>query len=163
MSLKTQEESVHQNFYQNSQHCGCLWPLSLPPTPASVCPQPLLLMGFRRGSNGKESAFNAGGLGSVPGSGRSPGGGNGNPFQYSGLENSMAWETWWATVHGVTKSQTRLSQFHFPAFNGTSEKCGPSLWLMKTWLGHQGHPWTGWESGSAWIFKKNFLPCQSCS
>ena len=45
----------------------------------------------------------------IPGLGRSPGGGNGNPFQYSLLENSMAREAWWATVHEVTKSWTGLS------------------------------------------------------
>ena len=48
-------------------------------------------------------------LGSVPGSGRSPGGGHGNPLQYSCLENPMDREAWWATVHGVAKSQTQLS------------------------------------------------------
>ena len=46
---------------------------------------------------------------SIPGSRRSPGGGNGNPLQYSCLENPMDREAWWAIVHGVTKSQTRLS------------------------------------------------------
>ena len=46
---------------------------------------------------------------SAPGSGRSPGEGNGNPLQYSCLENSMDRGAWWATVHGVTKSRTRLS------------------------------------------------------
>ena len=48
-------------------------------------------------------------LGLIPGSGRSPGGGNGNPLQYSCLENSMDRKAWWATVHGVTKSWTQLS------------------------------------------------------
>ena len=47
-----------------------------------------------------------GDAGSIPGSGRSPGGGNGNPLQYSCLKNSMDREAWWATVHGVTKNQT---------------------------------------------------------
>ena len=47
--------------------------------------------------------------GSVPGSGRSPGVGNGNPLQYSCLENSMDRGAWWATVHGVAEGQTRLS------------------------------------------------------
>ena len=59
-------------------------------------------------SAGKESACNAGDLGSIPGLGRSPGEGKGYPLQYSGLENSMA-----CIVHGVAKSQTRLSDFHF--------------------------------------------------
>ena len=53
-------------------------------------------------------------VGSIPGSGRSPGEGNGNPLQYSCLENPMDREAWWAIVHGVAKSQTRLSDFtHF--------------------------------------------------
>ena len=47
--------------------------------------------------------------GLIPGLGRSPGEGNGNPLQYSCLENSKDREDWWATVHGVAKSQTRLS------------------------------------------------------
>ena len=62
--------------------------------------------GFPGGSDDKESA---GDSGSIPGSGRSPGGGNGNPLQYSCLENPMDRGVWWATVHGVEKSQTRLS------------------------------------------------------
>ena len=57
-------------------------------------------------SGGKESACNAGDLGLIPESGRSPGEGNGNPLQYSCLENSMDEGAWWATVHGVTKSWT---------------------------------------------------------
>ena len=56
--------------------------------------------------------------GSIPGWGRSPGEGNDNPIQYSCLENPMDGEAWWATVHGVTKSRTQLSDFtftlHFP-------------------------------------------------
>ena len=62
----------------------------------------------------KASACNAGDMGSIPGSGRSPGEGNGNPLQHSCLENPMDRGAWWATVHGVTKSQTRLSDFTFP-------------------------------------------------
>ena len=61
-----------------------------------------------RGSAGKESACNAGDLDSIPGLGRSPGGGNSYPLQYSGLENSMD-----CIVLQVAKSQTRLSDFHF--------------------------------------------------
>ena len=51
--------------------------------------------------------------GSIPGSGRSPGEGNGNPLQYCCLENPMDGEAWWATVHGVAKSRTQLSDFTF--------------------------------------------------
>ena len=66
-------------------------------------------MGFPGGLDGKESACNAGDKGSVPELGRSPGEGNGNPLHYSCLENSMDRGPWRAIVHGVTKSQTRLS------------------------------------------------------
>ena len=63
---------------------------------------------FPGGSDSKESACNAGDLGSISGSGRSPGKGKGYPLQYTGLENSMDY-----TVHGLAKSQARLSNFHF--------------------------------------------------
>ena len=63
-------------------------------------------MGFPGGSDGKESACNAGDLGSVPGLGRSPGGGHGNPLQYSCLGNLINRGAWWATVHGIAKSWT---------------------------------------------------------
>ena len=66
---------------------------------------------FPGGSDGKASAYNEGHLGSIPGSGRSPGEGNGNPLQCSCLENPMDGGAWLATVHGVAKSQTRLSNF----------------------------------------------------
>ena len=61
------------------------------------------------GSGGKESACDVGDLGSIPGSGRSPGEGIGYPLQYSCLENSMDRGAWWATVHAAAKSQTQLS------------------------------------------------------
>ena len=72
-------------------------------------PHPLQHLGFPGGSDGKESACNVGDLGSVPGSGRSPGGGNGNPLQYSCLENPMDRGGRQAPVHGVAKSQIGLS------------------------------------------------------
>ena len=59
----------------------------------------------------KASAYNAEDLGSVPGLGRSPGEGNGNSLQYSCLENPMDRGAWQATVHGVTKTETQLSDF----------------------------------------------------
>ena len=65
--------------------------------------------GFPGGSNGKESASNAGDWGSVPGLGRSPGEGNGYPLQYSYLENSMERGARWAIVHGIAKSHTQLT------------------------------------------------------
>ena len=69
----------------------------------------ILIKGFPGGSEGKEFALNAEGLGSIPGSGRSPGAGNGYPLQHSCLENSMDREAWQATVHGVAKSWLQLS------------------------------------------------------
>ena len=72
------------------------------------------IWGFPGISEVKASACNAGDLGSIPGLGRSPGEGNGNPLQYSCLENPMDGGAWWATVHRVAKSRTQLSDFtHF--------------------------------------------------
>ena len=61
------------------------------------------------GSSNKESVWNAGDLGLIPGSGIFHGEEHGNPFQYSCLENSMDREAWWPTVHGIAKRQTWLS------------------------------------------------------
>ena len=65
--------------------------------------------GFPSGSDGKASACNAEDPGMIPGWGRSPGEGNGNPLRYSCLENPMDTEDWQATVHGVAKSWIQLS------------------------------------------------------
>ena len=65
------------------------------------------------GSDGKASAYNAGDPGSIPGLGRSPGDGNGNPLQYSCLENPKDQGAWWATVYGIAKSRTQQSEFTF--------------------------------------------------
>ena len=67
-----------------------------------------IYLGFPCGSPDKESVCNAGDLGLIPGLERSPGEGKGYPLQYSGLENSIE-----CIVHEVTKSQTRLRDFHF--------------------------------------------------
>ena len=69
------------------------------------------LHGFTSDSEVKASACNVGDLGQIPGSGRSPGEGNGNSLQYSCLENPMDGAAWWAPVHGVAKSRTGLSNF----------------------------------------------------
>ena len=71
----------------------------------------LLLSGFPGGSDVKASAYNVGDPGSIPGLGRSPGDGNGNPLQYSCLENPRNGGAWSATVPGVTNSQTQPSHF----------------------------------------------------
>ena len=89
-SLTLRAQDIGRFIITNSRETGQLW-------------------GFPSGSVGKESACNAGDPGSVPGLGRSPGEGNGNPLQYSCLVNSMDRGAWWATVHGVAKSQTQLS------------------------------------------------------
>ena len=69
-------------------------------------------MEFPGGSDGRASVYNAGDLGSIPGLGRFPGEGNGNPLQYFCLENSMDRGASWATIHGVAKSQTLLSDLN---------------------------------------------------
>ena len=69
----------------------------------------LPILYFPGGSDGKELADNAADPGSIPGSGRSPGEGNGYPLQYSCLENPMDRGAWQAIVHGVAKSRTQLS------------------------------------------------------
>ena len=68
-----------------------------------------LVFGLPWWLSSKESTCNSGDIGSIPGSGRSPGGGHGNPLQYSCLENPRDRGAWQATVHGVTQSRTRLS------------------------------------------------------
>ena len=70
-------------------------------------------MDFPGGSDGKVSPYNAGDPGSISGSGRSPGEGNGNSLQYSCLGNPMARGTWRAIVHGVAKNGTQLGDCHF--------------------------------------------------
>ena len=69
--------------------------------------------GFPSGSDGKVSAYNVGDPGSVPGLGRSPGEGNGNPLQYSYLENPMDGGAWWAIVHGGHKQLDTTERLHF--------------------------------------------------
>ena len=75
---------------------------------SDIGPEPYRRSGFPGGSAGKESACNAGDLSLIPGLERWPGEGKGYPLQYSGVENSKD-----CIVHGVAKSQTRLSDFHF--------------------------------------------------
>ena len=87
-------------------------------TMAPSTSSPETIWGFPGGSSGKESACNAGDSGSICGSGRSPGDRNGNPLQYSCLENPMNRWAWWATVHGVAKSQTWLSSKHWQRHYG---------------------------------------------
>ena len=77
--------------------------------PHQICQKSFERYSFPGGSDGKESTHNAGDLGSIPESGRSPGEGNGYPLQFFCLENFMDRGTWQAPVLGVTKSRTQLS------------------------------------------------------
>ena len=90
-------------------------------------------VGFAGGSDGKESACNAGDLGSIPGLQGSPGEGNGNPLQYSRLENFMERGPRWAKVHAVANSQTRLTSSHFYFLS-----CGGRSFHWHGCCGHQG-------------------------
>ena len=98
------------------------------------------------GSVGKDSAWNPGDrgdAGSIPGWGRSCGGGNGNPFQYSCQKNPMDRGAWWTTVHGAAKSGTRLSEqacMYTPVSQGLAER---DLWLGWGILGPHTEPGTG--------------------
>ena len=85
--------------------------------------------GLPCGSDSKASACNAGNPGSIPGSGRSPGEENGTPLQSSCLENSMDGRAWWAAVHGITKSQTQMSDFTFTFFHFITEQMPDNLYL----------------------------------
>ena len=86
-------------------------------------------MDFPGGSDGEESACNAGDSGSIPGLGRSSGEGNGNRLQYSCLQNSMVRGAWRAAAHGVTKSQVWLSNWHFQFLSLSSERPFLTLYL----------------------------------
>ena len=90
--------------------------------------------GFLGGSvikNLPANAREARDAGSIPGLGRSPGEGHGNPLQYSCLENPMDRGAWWATVHGVAKSRTQLKRLSMYAFTTLIQKVSEKRWSMK--------------------------------
>ena len=120
-------------------------------------------LGFPGGSDSKKSAWNAGDRGSIPGLGRPPGEGNGNPLQYSCLENSMDRGAWWTTVYGVAKIRTWLTEriarktiqaqfgYHMSLPQNFSfqnpldvKKPGKKLWTMK-----EANVSLGFSGGSA--------------
>ena len=122
----------------------------------------VIYMGFSGGSPVKESACNAGNIGDVgliPGSGRSPGGGHGNPFQCSYLENPMNWGACQATVYEVTKSQTQLKRLSTHAHMDTcvcmaeSLCCSPET-LTTLLIGYGG----GLAITCSWVFSPPFWP-----
>ena len=114
----------------------------------STCFQYLLIVdffeGFPGGSGGKESAWNAGDLGLTPRSVKSPGERNGNPLQYSCLENYMDGRAWWATVHGVTKNRTWLSKYHTDFNDGHSDWC--EVISHCSFYFHFSNNWWYWSS-----------------
>ena len=102
--------------------------------------------GFPGGSDGKASASNAGYPGLIPGLGRSPGERNGNRLQYPCLENPMDRGAWQATVHGVTKSQTRLSDFAF-------------IFSFQCMNMYKNHPGSFAQRTDCWVISpKDFAP-----
>ena len=100
-------------------------------------------MGFPGGSDGKESACNTGDLGSIPGLGRSLGEGNGNPIQYSFLENSTDRGAWW----GVAKSQTQLNDQHSTRRDLRRAVACPHLSSSSTELGKGLRSNPSWNPG----------------
>ena len=112
----------------------------------------LVICDFPGGSDGKVSAYNAGDPGSIPGSGRSPGEGNGNPLQYSCLENPMGGGAWWAAVHEVAESDmTEWLHFHVHSTMRALRRSSSSV--IRLALGIQARIVNSlsWESESMWI------------
>ena len=95
-----------RNVQVGDSELSVYWNYRAPPLYIKIFISPLPCADSPGGSDGKESACNAGGPALIPGSGRSPEEGNGNPLQYSCLGNPTDGGAWWATVHGVTKSRT---------------------------------------------------------
>ena len=124
-------------------------------------------LGSPGGSDGKESACNVGDVGSIPGSGRSPGGGNGNPLQYSCLRNPMEEEPGGLQSMGSQKSQTRLGNSLF--FHAAGKELYPftSVWfleyLLRTYyvvdalLGMLGKTWHHLMAPLAYLLDSLFL------
>ena len=106
--------------------------------------------GFPGGSVVKTPSANAGDSGLIPQSGRSPGEGNGNPLQYSCLENPVDRGAWWASVHRVTQSQTQLKRLGMHACMHWRRKCQPTpVFLLGKAHGQRslvGYSQTGKES-----------------
>ena len=105
-----------------------------------ACHSPHQPLGLTRARVIKKLPVSAGArrhMGSIPGSGRSPGRGNGNPLQYSCLENSVDRGAWRATVHGVTEGQTRLGDLAHTRATGLCGPAGarPSVFAVSSWTG----------------------------
>ena len=123
----------------------------------SIYPTLSFYRGFPGGSEVKASACSAGDLGSIPGSGRSPGEGNDNPLQYSCLENPMDGGAWWAVVHGIPKSWTRLSDFTFTFLLQGQGPQVHSLYLCLYFCAVNGFISTSFlDSIYIWIYEYSF-------
>ena len=114
------EHSEDNNHFQNHLHGNMPHNVNIKKltlaiqTVYNILENNIFCLSFKKIILGKASVYNVGNLGSIPGSGRSSGEGNGNPLQYYCLENPMDRVAWQATVHGVAKSRTRLRNFtHF--------------------------------------------------
>ena len=133
-----------------------------------------ITLGFLGGSEDKASACNAGDPGSIPGLGRSPGEGNDNPLQYSCLENPMDRGIWRATVHGVAKSWTQLSDF-IHTHTHTRVTLGPHFSSASIWPAAQQSkdsravvsssfckaefPRVSWDPGGCSSSPMSWIPC----
>ena len=104
----------------------------------------------------KNLPANAGDPGSIPLSGRSPGVGNGNPLQYSCLENSMGRGAWWAAVHGVAKNQTHLSIHPPPCLLSSSGQHLYLVLLQNPFIGQMFSPWRS-QGSSLLAFPGSFI------
>ena len=87
----------------------------------------------------------------LPGSGRSPGEGNGNPLQYSCVENPMDRDAWWATVHAVAKNWTQLSNLHFTFTPCKSLKQSENSASRTFWNVDQGLSWLKTSENTSWL------------
>ena len=110
------------------------------PAPGKLAKGPKCCWWRVDGSNRKESACNEGDLVLIAGWERTPGEGNGNPFQYSCLENPINRGAWWATVHGFSKSWTQLVQLHFGSCYGAKSR-NTLKWSTGLWLDSRAPKW----------------------
>ena len=156
-TLSQREEYWTVHICTNCKALSHMWSLFIPTI--------LWSMGFPDCSGDKGSTCNAGHSVSIPGLGRSPGRGGGNQFQYSCLENSMARGAWWATVHRVAKTWTRLSNqaCTYLGYNHTRQKdlSRVCLWIKnkaKRMLSDYDLKFSLYSLRSAWVVRDSLNP-----
>ena len=118
--------------------------------PACICSVTKCRGGFPGGSDSKRISCNAGDQGSIPGSERSPGGGNGNPPQYSSLGNPMDRGAWWATAHGVAESWIRLSDWTEQLSTYTHNQGQKQGDQLRSYCNNPGERWRWLKEESQW-------------